>query len=54
MLHVTCSIGIAAWHPSDATITDLLNRADQTLYEAKAAGRNQVIGPPPIRPADNH
>ena len=38
---VTVSIGVAALLPDDDAET-LLNRADAALYEAKAAGRNQV------------
>jgi diguanylate cyclase (GGDEF)-like protein len=39
-LHVTVSIGLAEGDVKDAT---LLTRADQKLYEAKAAGRNRVM-----------
>jgi two-component system chemotaxis response regulator CheY len=40
---VTLSAGIAAFCPGDAaSIEELLKRADAALYQAKAAGRNQV------------
>lgn len=37
--HVTVSVGLSAWQPGDSR-DDLVRRADQALYEAKAAGRN--------------
>lgn len=40
---VTVSIGVAS-SQSDDTIEALLNRADQYMYYAKRAGRNQVAG----------
>ena len=41
-LHFTASIGVAALTPDDASIDDLLLRADKALYAAKQAGRNTV------------
>ena len=41
---MTVSIGCATLVPGENDIeTDLLNRADQALYEAKANGRDQLI-----------
>jgi diguanylate cyclase (GGDEF)-like protein len=41
MTPVSVSIGAAMANP-DESISDLLNRADRALYQAKAAGRNMV------------
>ena len=43
--HVTISIGVASWPEHGAEVTRLLKRADDYLYEAKLAGRDQVKGP---------
>lgn len=40
---MTVSIGIAMCRESDQHPHDLLRRADQALYSAKAAGRNRVV-----------
>jgi diguanylate cyclase (GGDEF)-like protein len=40
--HVTLSVGVATWDRSEG-IEDLLQRADQALYDAKEGGRNQVV-----------
>lgn len=40
--NVTVSIGLGLADPADNTHTALIKRADQQLYQAKAAGRNQV------------
>jgi two-component system cell cycle response regulator len=42
-LKVTVSAGVATFLDEGETVTDLLHRADQALYAAKQAGRNQVI-----------
>jgi len=39
---VTVSIGLGLADPADNNHTTLIKRADQQLYQAKAAGRNQV------------
>lgn len=40
---VTVSIGVAAYEQGDEVVS-LLSRADEFLYKAKAAGRNQALG----------
>ena len=42
---VTLSIGVVTYHQGD-TIDELLARADLLLYQAKAAGRDQVAADP--------
>lgn len=42
---VTLSIGVVAYHQGD-TLDELLARADLLLYQAKAAGRDQVVVDP--------
>jgi diguanylate cyclase (GGDEF)-like protein len=39
---VTVSLGVAAWDAS-MSATDVLRAADQALYQAKHAGRNQAV-----------
>lgn len=41
---LTTSIGIAQNKSGDKSISQLLHRADEALYQAKAKGRNQVCG----------
>ena len=44
MIQYTASIGLASHEPgSEDSIDTLLTRADQALYQAKAAGRNQTV-----------
>lgn len=40
-IQITASLGVAELSPCDRNIDALLRRADQALYEAKNAGRNQ-------------
>jgi diguanylate cyclase (GGDEF)-like protein len=42
-LNITVSLGIASLLPENPNLTSLLNRADNALYIAKKAGRNQVM-----------
>jgi diguanylate cyclase (GGDEF)-like protein/putative nucleotidyltransferase with HDIG domain len=46
---ITASIGVAVFNPEapDATVTELLKRADACVYRAKHEGRNRVIIAPP-------
>jgi diguanylate cyclase (GGDEF)-like protein len=37
------SAGLTAYHRNDTHLDDLLRRADAALYEAKRAGRNQLV-----------
>ncbi|MFZ5574810.1 MAG: diguanylate cyclase [Pseudomonadota bacterium] len=49
--HITCSFGVAEWVPGDRA-EDLLRKADDALYRAKANGRNRVeIAPSRAEPA---
>ncbi|RAI38846.1 GGDEF domain-containing protein, partial [Rhodoplanes roseus] len=43
--HVTLSVGVAAWVPGEPS-ESLIERADRHLYEAKANGRNCLVGAP--------
>jgi len=40
---VTVSIGVASRKAGDASSADIMKRADDALYRAKAGGRNRVI-----------
>ena len=41
---VTLSIGLATWEGPEDSAERLLSRADKALYQAKAEGRNRVVG----------
>lgn len=46
---LTVSVGIAVFDGhSDDSFEDLIERADQCLYEAKRQGRNRVVAPQPL------
>lgn len=42
-IRVTVSIGVASRRAGDASPAEMMKRADEALYRAKASGRNQVI-----------
>ena len=41
--HLTVSIGAATYRDLVDGLDDMIQRADQALYEAKTAGRNRVL-----------
>lgn len=41
-VHVTLSLGVACYREGDS-VAVILSRADEAMYRAKAAGRNQVV-----------
>jgi two-component system cell cycle response regulator len=41
---VTLSIGLTSWEGPEDTVERMLSRADKNLYQAKAEGRNRVVG----------
>jgi diguanylate cyclase (GGDEF)-like protein len=43
-LHVTFSAGVVQYLEDGDDLQSLYKRADQVLYQAKAAGRNRVLG----------
>lgn len=43
LLRVTMSIGLAAWPIHGQRLSDLMESADEALYEAKRSGRNKVV-----------
>jgi diguanylate cyclase (GGDEF)-like protein len=40
---ITLSAGVAGHDPLDASVEDIIRRADQALYAAKQAGRNRTV-----------
>jgi diguanylate cyclase (GGDEF)-like protein len=43
---IVYSAGVAERQPADKTVTDLIQRADAALYQAKAAGRGRMVESP--------
>lgn len=43
LVHVTSSFGTAWYGPDTVVVEDLIRRADEALYRAKADGRNRVL-----------
>jgi two-component system cell cycle response regulator len=50
VIQLTISLGCAALHADEREAAALLARADARLYDAKRAGRNQVVWAPPEEP----
>lgn len=46
LIEVTASLGVAELHKEDKDFNELLQRADEAMYQAKQGGRNQVITSP--------
>ena len=42
-IHVTSSFGVAWIDPETINVEDLIRRADEALYDAKASGRNRIV-----------
>jgi two-component system cell cycle response regulator len=42
LLPITVSLGVSDFSPTDATLSDVIKRADEGLYKAKADGRDRV------------
>lgn len=42
-IQITVSIGVAVINEEDRTLTELIERADKALYEAKETGRDRVV-----------
>ena len=47
---VTVSIGVALWPEDGQNAAEMLQCADQRLYQAKSQGRDRVVGPPAPKP----
>ena len=44
--NVTLSLGVAGTCEAHGSVSDLLKKADEAVYEAKHGGRNQACGAP--------
>nr|WP_255719694.1 GGDEF domain-containing protein [Pelomonas sp. P8] len=51
---VTVSIGVAEYGPTDRDLQAVIRRADDALYQAKAAGRNRVVSAGSDAPVPAH
>jgi diguanylate cyclase (GGDEF)-like protein len=55
LIHVTSSFGVAWIDLETSDVEDMIRRADEALYDAKASGRNRVVFyTRPPQPRDNH
>ncbi len=52
MVRLTVSVGVATFPDDGRDPGEALARADARLYEAKRLGRNRVVGPRPLGPAE--
>lgn len=43
VVHIGCSIGLAAFHDASQATNEIMRRADVALYEAKSNGRGRLI-----------
>ena len=43
---VTVSVGVASWPDDGAEVDDVVDCADERLYDAKRRGRDRAVGPP--------
>lgn len=50
-LNVTASVGFACIEEGDVSVSDVIKRADDSLYRAKASGRDQIVWIPSGQPA---
>lgn len=41
--HITISLGVTVWPSGVDSVSQALKRADELMYQAKQAGRNQVV-----------
>ncbi len=48
LIKITVSIGVAAITIDDQSLSNLINRVDKALYEAKAKGRNRIVFDSPL------
>lgn len=49
--HITASLGLSTFRGADRSLRDMLDRADQALYQAKHQGRNQIASQEPCSDA---
>ncbi|MBP7460698.1 MAG: GGDEF domain-containing protein [Candidatus Delongbacteria bacterium] len=52
-IHISASIGLSLLQPNDS-LENLIQRADDNLYQAKKNGRNRVVSDTPNTPVHSH